>query len=231
MSARYVNVERDVGEERLHKTYILRDNSHRRAQSTERSQLHEIINSQDDSRPRIQSTERIRRPGRILHGERSRVPHSDDEGGYYTFRGQHTREAYPTPANARNTTSNYYEGGLGREAWQRKFLERRRVPPPLSINTEERPPPPRPKLKPRYFHSGASKYTSNGMSSILCFVTIKGNPVFAEPAREFEMNGNNSDFALYLNEEYNYINARNRWWGFRYVHFKTIGAIEFQTVC
>jgi hypothetical protein len=69
------------------------------------------------------------------------------------------------------------------------------------------------------------------MSRILCFVTIKGNPVFAKPAREFDTSGSESDFALYLSEEYNYINAKNRWWGFRFLHFKAIGAIEFQTVC
>src|SRR5436305_4580816 len=111
--------------------------SRHRTRSTER--IHHVDRNalrpdasirRNQSRHRTRSTERIHHADRILYGERiiGSDFHSDDEGGYYTFRGQHTREAYPTLANVRNTTSNYYEGGLGREAWRRKFLERRRVP-------------------------------------------------------------------------------------------------------
>jgi hypothetical protein len=61
----------------------------------------------------------------------------------------------------------------------------------------------------------------------MCFVTIKGQPVFARPVRRYTSLRYDPYVADFLNEEYNHIIASTRW---RFLHFKTIGAVEFQTV-
>jgi hypothetical protein len=65
--------------------------------------------------------------------------------------------------------------------------------------------------------------------SILYFVTIKGKPLFARPTRTYSGHYD-PYFADFLNEEYNRIIASISWLGYRFLHFKTIGAVEFQTV-
>jgi hypothetical protein len=68
-----------------------------------------------------------------------------------------------------------------------------------------------------------------GGRSILYFVTIKGRPTFALPTRIYSGHYD-PYFADFLNEEYNRIITGTSWLGCRCLHFKTIGAVEFQTV-
>jgi len=70
--------------------------------------------------------------------------------------------------------------------------------------------------------------------SIICFVTIGGKPEFAEPAAQFGRTFRTKEcddayFAAFLMKEYGRIISQVRWYG-RVMSFKTIAAVEFQTV-
>ncbi|KAI3316679.1 hypothetical protein HD806DRAFT_516951 [Xylariaceae sp. AK1471] len=157
---------------------------------------------------------------RVERHERASLPswvdpdmQSDDEGGYYNSRDPQARAVYPSICNAQNTTSNYYNGGLGDAAWRRKKRKRAGLEPP--------DPDPNPDLGPPQH------------ASILCFVTIRGKLEIAEPAAQFGWRFRTKEcddayFAAFLNEEYGRITARARWYG-RAFSFKTIAAVEFQT--
>lgn len=110
-----------------------------------------------ESSERIRPIDNIRRhtdryDGSFHLGRRSqRDFHDDDYGGYYAFQVHQTREAYPTLANVRITTSIYYLEGLGREAWIKKLLEWQRMALPPQTHGEDptSPPPPPPMDNPR----------------------------------------------------------------------------------
>ncbi|KAI3318499.1 hypothetical protein HD806DRAFT_511822 [Xylariaceae sp. AK1471] len=139
----------------------------------------------------------------------------DDEGGYYNSRDPQAREVHPSRCNFQRTTSKYYNGGLGDEAWRKKKLKRCgfRLPGPDQAHRHRL-------MQPQQF-------------SIICFVTIGGKPEVAEPAARFEIpfrtdKYDDAYFATFLKKEYRRIRVQARWYG-RLINFKTIAAVEFQT--
>lgn len=66
--------------------------------------------------------------------------------------------------------------------------------------------------------------------SVLCFVTVRGEPIFAKNPARYKTNGSDDEFAVFLKQEYKEIVAKARWLPLHLFPLKTIGAVEFQTV-
>jgi hypothetical protein len=80
-----------------------------------------------------------RRERRGRHERRDPPRALDNEGHYHIIPGRE-REAQPTYLNALNTTSKYYEGGLGDRAWRKKKQERAGLIRPPRIDSKWEPP-------------------------------------------------------------------------------------------
>jgi hypothetical protein len=60
---------------------------------------------------------------------------------------------------------------------------------------------------------------------------LKGKPYFAFPAQPYIVRNDDSASAKYLDKQYDRIITSAKGSLFKYLHFRTIGAVEFQTVC
>jgi len=67
------------------------------------------------------------------------------------------------------------------------------------------------------------------MDSVWVFVTIRGRPVFAPHVQKYWTGGHDRNFTAFLNREYRRIISTTSGYIGSILHFKTIGAVEFQT--